>query len=82
MITINITKAKEVAHQKRRDARTKEFAPHDEVIAKQIPGQTQQTQQAEQARQVIRDKYASIQQEIDAAADVAALKQALQQCAE
>lgn len=60
-------------------ARTKEFAPHDEVIAKQIPGQTQQ---AEQARQVIRDKYASIQQEIDAAADVAALKQALQQCAE
>ena len=75
MITINITKAKEVAHQKRRDARSKEFAPHDEVIAKQIPGQSQQ---AEQSRQAIREKYIVIQQDIDASKNIDALKQVLE----
>ena len=38
MIVININKAKVIAHDKRREARTEEFKPHDEIIMKQIPG--------------------------------------------
>ena len=38
MITINITKAKAIGHDMRRAARAEEFKPHDEAIAKQIPG--------------------------------------------
>jgi hypothetical protein len=72
MITINLTKAKDIAHEKRRAARSAEFAPHDEVIMKQIPGND--AVQAEVARQAIRDKYAVIQSDIDAATDVATLK--------
>jgi hypothetical protein len=72
MITINITKAKEYVHAKRREARSAEFAPLDEVIMKQIPGTDAAAVEAE--RQVIRDKYAGLQADIDAAADVDALK--------
>jgi hypothetical protein len=39
MITINIDKAKTIAHDKRREARSVEFQPYDDAIAKQIPGQ-------------------------------------------
>ena len=38
MITVNIDKAKVISHDKRREARSAEFAPLDEVIMKQIPG--------------------------------------------
>ena len=38
MITINIDKAKTIAHDKRRAAREEEFKPYDDAIAKQIPG--------------------------------------------
>jgi len=72
-IVINITKAKEIAHDKRRAARSAEFAPHDEVIMKQIPGND--AVQAEVARQAIRDKYADIQTNIDSANNIDALKQ-------
>ena len=65
MITIDMTKAKEIAHEKRRAARSAEFAPHDEVIMKQIPGVDAQA--AEAARQAIRDKYATLQAQMDAA---------------
>jgi len=54
MITVNLNKAKTISHDKRRDARAKEFAPFDEVIMKQIPGNDATV--AEAARQVIRDK--------------------------
>lgn len=64
MITIDLTKAKEVAHNWRRMARTVEFKPYDDLIAKQIPGQAEA---AEVKRQEIRDKYAVLQTEIDAA---------------
>jgi hypothetical protein len=77
MIRINIAKAKGIAHDKRRKARDKEMAPHDEVISKQIPGNS--AQQAEQARAALRSKYATIQTDIDAAADVAALKAIVEQ---
>jgi len=64
-IQINLTKAKKIAHEKRRMARAEEFKPYDEIIMKQIPG-TDFTQ-AEAARQAIRDKYASMQTQMDAA---------------
>lgn len=69
MITINIDKAKGIAHDKRRAARAVEFAPLD--VEATIPAKAAQ---AEAARQAIRDKYADIQQQIDAAPDVDALK--------
>lgn len=65
MITINMNKAKTIAHDARRAARATEFAPHDEVIMKQIPGVDAQA--AEAARQAIRDKYAALQAQMDAA---------------
>jgi len=73
VITINLDKAKGIAHDKRRAARAEEFKPHDEVIMKQIPGNDMA--QAEAARQAIRDKYSAIQNDINAAADVDTLKQ-------
>ena len=75
MITIDLTKAKEIAHEKRRAARAEEFEPHDEVIMKQIPGNDMA--EAETARQAIRDKYETIQADIESAEDVVELKQIL-----
>jgi len=63
MIKINIQKAKEITHNARREAREKEFAPLDEVIAKQIPGHDYNI--AESERVSIREKYKTIQSEID-----------------
>jgi hypothetical protein len=75
MITINVEKAKTIAHDMRRFARTEEFKPYDEVIMKQIPGVDAQA--AEAARQAIREKYAAMQADIDAAATPDEIKQAL-----
>ena len=77
MITIDMTKAKDIAHDKRRAARSAEFAPHDEVIMKQIPGVDAQV--AEAARQEIRDKYAAMQVHMDAAQTPEELKALLPQ---
>lgn len=76
MIVVNIDKAKVVAHDMRRAARSEEFKPHDEVIMKQIPGVDAQA--AEAARQAIREKYAAIQAQIDAATTPEEIKAALQ----
>ena len=72
MIVINLDKAKSIAHEKRRAARSVEFAPLDAIIMKQIPGNDYA--QAETARQAIRDKYASLQIQIDSAQNVEELK--------
>ena len=72
MIAIDITKAKDIAHEKRRAARAAEFAPLDDVIAKQIPGTNAQAVEAQ--RQAVRDKYAAIQTGIDSAPGVNELK--------
>jgi hypothetical protein len=69
-ITIDLTKAKDICHEKRRAARSAEFAPLD--IKATIPAEAQA---AEEARQQVREKYAVIQTNIDSAADVDALKQ-------
>ena len=75
MITVDINKAKEIAHGIRRAKREQEFEPLDAIIMKQIPGNN--TEEVEAARQAIRDKYATIQTQIDAATTVDALKAAL-----
>lgn len=72
MIVINIDKAKGIAHEMRRAKRAEEFAPYDEVIMKQIPGND--AVKAEAARQAIRDKYAQIQSDIDSAPGVNEVK--------
>ena len=64
-IRIDLNRAKNIAHDMRRAARAEEFKPHDEVIMKQIPGVD--AQQAEAARQAIREKYATLQAQMDAA---------------
>lgn len=71
MIVVNLEKAKDIAHDKRRLAREEEFKPFDAVISKQIPGVD--FVEAEAQRQVIREKYAEIQSEINAASDVGTL---------
>ena len=73
MIVININKAKEISHDKRRIARAEEFKPYDEVIMKQIPGNDYT--QAEAVRQTIRNKYATIQNNINVATTVGELKE-------
>jgi hypothetical protein len=72
MITINITKAKNIAHDKRREARSAEFAPLD--IKATIPSEATA---AEAARQVVRDKYATMQTAIDSAATIDEIKAAM-----
>lgn len=76
MITINITKAKSIAHDARRTARSAEFAPLDTKAT--IPSEAAA---AEAARAVVRTKYAEMQTAVDAATDVAALKTIMEQLA-
>ena len=72
MIKINLDKAKAIGHDIRRAERAKEFAPLD--IKATIPSEAAA---AEAARQAIRDKYAAIQSEIDAAQSPDEIKAAL-----
>jgi hypothetical protein len=72
MITINIDKAKEIAHGHRRRARNAEFAPLD--IKATIPSEAMA---AESARQEIREKYAVMQEQINAATTVDQIKAAM-----
>jgi len=72
MITVDMTKAKAIAHEKRRQARVEEFAPLD--IKATIPTEAEA---AEAARQVVRDKYATMQEQMDAATTPEELKELL-----
>jgi hypothetical protein len=63
----DLERCRQIGHDKRRAARATEFAPHDELIAKQIPGADAAA--AEAVRQEIRDRYTTVQDAIDAAAD-------------
>ena len=75
MIIVNIDKAKAIGHEIRRKKREEEFAPLDTVIMKQIHGKDAQA--AESERQAIRDKYAAVQADIEAAATPDEIKAAL-----
>lgn len=68
-IVINVTKAKGIAHDVRRAKRSEEFAPLD--IKATIPSEAAA---AEEARAAVRAKYATVQANIDSAADVDTLK--------
>jgi hypothetical protein len=70
MITINIDKAKSIAHDKRRAARAAEFAPLD--IKATIPNEAVA---AELARQAVRNKYDLVQQSINNASNAEELKE-------
>ena len=74
MITVNIIKAKGIAHDLRRSARSAEFAPLD--VKATIPSEAAA---AEEARAAIRTKYDDMQVAINAAATVDALKAAMPQ---
>ena len=71
-IVVNLTKAKTIAHEKRKLKRAEEFKPHDDIIMKQIPGEDATKAETERAK--IRTKYATIQTDIDNAKTVDALK--------
>jgi hypothetical protein len=71
-IAININKAKAIAHDARRTARSAEFAPLD-VLAT-VPSEAVS---AEQARELIRAKYSNKQVAIDAATTVEQIKEAM-----
>lgn len=72
----DMDKCRVMGHDMRRAKRAEEFAPYDDVIAKQIPGADATA--AEVARQEIRDKYAAVQDAIDAAATPEDIKAALE----
>lgn len=57
-------KSKEVAHEIRRARRAEKFAPHDQIIARQLPGLTKS---AEAERERIRKDDADFQKKLDAA---------------
>jgi hypothetical protein len=71
---INMNKAKEIAHEHRRAARAEEFKPWD--VKATIPAEQAS---AEAERQKIRDKYAALQAEMDAATTIEELKALLPQ---
>ena len=75
MIKINIDKAKDIAHTVRREVRNEEFKPFDEIISKQIPGNS--FTEAENARIMIRQKYDAIQTQIDNSQTVDEIKSVL-----
>ncbi len=72
IVTVDLKKVKEIAHTKRRAMREEEFAPHDAIIMKQIPGADAVA--AEEARQAIRTKYDKLQTSIDNAKTVDGVK--------
>lgn len=72
VVSVNLNKAKTIAHDKRREARSAEFVPLD--IKATIPSEATA---AETARQVIRDKYAAMQAAINSATTPDEIKAAM-----
>ena len=66
--TYDLARAKKIAHRKRRNRRYNQFAPHDDVVSKAIPGTS--TDAAEASRVGIRSTYAAMQTEIDACSTI------------
>ena len=72
----DLGKCREIGHDKRRVQRADEFKPFDEIIMKQIPGNS--AVESEASRQAIREKYALIQDAINAAETTDEIKSALE----
>ena len=64
-IGINLDKAKAIAHNLRRQQRAAEFAPLDMAIAIRVSGMDPDV--IEKEREVVREKYALIQEVIETA---------------
>jgi hypothetical protein len=73
MIKVDVNKAKDITHEKRRAKRSEEFAPLD--VQATIPTKAVE---AEAARQAIRDKYDAMQVEIDSATSADKLKEVIE----
>ncbi len=71
MITINLDKARGIAHAHRRAARAVAFKPHDERIRLALPGDDLEALDA--PRRKIREADAAVQAKIDKAKNVATL---------
>lgn len=76
-IKVNIKKAQEIAHDKRREARAGEFKPLDEAITINIANPNK-VAEVEAERKAIRDKYAEIQNRIDGSTTTDELKEILE----
>lgn len=74
-VEVDLDQAKSIGHDIRRTQRAEEFAPFDDIIAKQIPGLD--ASEAEASRAQIRFKYGLIQDAIDIASDPEEIKAAL-----
>lgn len=72
VVNEDLARSKTIAHKERRIKRAEEFQPHDDLISKQIPGADNDA--AEAARAAIRTKYETMQTDIDACTDTAAIK--------
>ena len=75
-VDVDLDKAKDIGHDMRRTKREAEFAPFDAIIMKQIPGNS--AVEAEASRQAVREKYALIQDVIEAAETPDEIKSALE----
>ena len=75
-VEVDLDQAKFIGHDMRRAQREAEFAPFDAIIMKQIPGNS--ATEAEASRQAIRDKYALIQDVIEAVETPDEIKSALE----
>lgn len=73
MIAINLEKAKAIANEIRRAKRAQEFQPID--IKATIPSEAAA---AEAARQAVREKYKTMQDDIEAAQSAEQLKEIIQ----
>lgn len=73
-VVVDLEKAKTISHEIRRQKRTLELKQYDIEVT--IPSLSEQ---AEAQRQLIRDKYDSIQTEIDQAVDVETLEKIVQE---
>jgi hypothetical protein len=76
-ISINLDKAKDIAHNLRRQQRAAEFAPLDKAIAARIPGMEPDV--IEEKREAVREKYAEIQEAIEAAKTPEEIKAAIEE---
>jgi len=74
-IGINLDKAKAIAHDLRRQRRAEELAPLDKAIAISAVGMEPSV--IEEKREAIRERYALIQEAIDAAETAEEIKAAI-----
>lgn len=71
----DLEESKLISHKLRRTKREELYAPHDEIISKQIPGQS--AIDAEAAREVIRNRDSELQELIDSKLKLNTLKEVL-----